>query len=93
MNNFEFQNPTKVLFGKGMEDKVGEEAAAYSKKILLHYGGGSIKKTGLYDRVTASLKKAGVEWIELPDVKPNPRLQLVHEGVKLCKEKDRKSVV
>jgi len=86
MNNFEFQNPTKILFGKGMEDKVGEEAAAYSKKVLLHYGGGSIKKTGLYDRVTASLKKAGVEWIELPDVKPNPRLQLVHEGVKLCKE-------
>ena len=86
MNNFEFQNPTKILFGKGMEDKVGEEASAYSKKILLHYGGGSIKKTGLYDRVTASLKKAGVEWIELPDVKPNPRLQLVHEGVKLCKE-------
>ena len=88
MNNFEFQNPTKILFGKGMEDKVGEEASAYSKKILLHYGGGSIKKTGLYDRVTASLKKAGVEWIELPDVKPNPRLQLVHEGVKLCKEKN-----
>ena len=86
MNNFEFQNPTKILFGKGMEDKVGEETAAYSKKILLHYGGGSIKKTGLYERVTASLKNAGVEWVELPEVKPNPRLQLVHEGVKLCKE-------
>ena len=69
-----------------MEDRVGEETAAYCKKILLHYGGGSIKKTGLYDRVTESLKKAGVEWIELPDVKPNPRLSLVHEGVRLCKE-------
>jgi len=88
MNNFEFQNPAKILFGKGTENKAGEEAAVYSKKILLHYGGGSIKKTGLYDRVTESLRKAGVEWIELEGVKPNPRLQLVHEGVKLCKEND-----
>lgn len=86
MENFEFQNPTKILFGKGSEDKVGQEVSAYSKKILLHYGGGSIKKTGLYDRVTASLKKAGVEWIELSGVMPNPRLTLVHEGVSLCKE-------
>ncbi len=86
MENFVFQNPTKILFGRGMEDRVGEEAAIYSKNILLHYGGGSIKKTGLYDRVTASLKKAGVSWIELGGVKPNPRLSLVHEGVKLVKE-------
>lgn len=86
MENFVFQNPTKILFGRGMEDRVGEEAAVYSKSILLHYGGGSIKKTGLYDRVTASLKKAGVSWIELGGVKPNPRLSLVHEGVKLVKE-------
>ncbi len=86
MENFVFQNPTKILFGRGMEDRVGEEAAVYSKNILLHYGGGSIKKTGLYDRVTSSLKKAGVSWVELGGVKPNPRLSLVHEGVKLVKE-------
>ncbi len=86
MNNFEFQNPTRILFGKGAESKVGEASAAFSKKILLHYGGGSIKKSGLYDRVTTSLKNAGVEWIELSGVMPNPRLKLVHEGVKLCKE-------
>ena len=85
MQNFEFLNPTKILFGRGAEEKVGEEVAAYSKNILLHYGGGSIKLSGLYDRVTASLKKAGVTWIELGGVKPNPRLSLVKEGIKLCK--------
>ena len=85
MNNFEFCNPTKIIFGRGGEAKVGQETAAYSKKILLHFGGGSIKQSGLYDRVTASLKAAGVEWVELGGVKPNPRLSLVHEGVRLCK--------
>jgi alcohol dehydrogenase YqhD (iron-dependent ADH family) len=86
MQNFEFQNPTKILFGRGTEDQVGAEVAVYSQKILLHYGGGSIKASGLYDRVTASLKAAGITWIELGGVKPNPRLSLVHEGIKLCKE-------
>jgi alcohol dehydrogenase YqhD (iron-dependent ADH family) len=86
MENFEFRNPTKILFGRGTEEKVGDEVAAYSKNILLHFGGGSIKVSGLYDRVTASLKKAGITWIELGGVKPNPRLSLVYEGIKLCKE-------
>ena len=88
MNNFEFRNPTKILFGRGAEEKVGAEAALYSKKILLHYGGGSIKASGLYDRITASLKTAGVTWVELGGVKPNPRLSLVQEGIRLCKEYD-----
>lgn len=87
MENFEFRNPTKIIFGRDAEDKVGAETAAYSRKILLHFGGGSIKQSGLYDRVTASLRAANVEWIELGGVKPNPRLSLVHEGVRLCKEK------
>ncbi len=86
MKNFQFQNPTRILFGRGYEEKVGEQVAKYSNNILLHFGGGSIKASGLYDRVTASLKKAGVSWVELGGVKPNPRLSLVHEGVKLCKE-------
>ena len=47
MQNFEFRNPTKIVFGRGAEEKVGEEAAAYSKRVLLHYGGGSIKASGL----------------------------------------------
>ncbi|GAB1484291.1 iron-containing alcohol dehydrogenase [Treponema sp.] len=87
MDNFEFQNPTRIIFGKGTENQVGEEAAKYGKKVLLHYGGGSIKASGLYDRVCASLKSSGLEWIELGGVKPNPRLSLVYEGVKICKEK------
>jgi hypothetical protein len=85
MENFEFRNPTKIVFGRGAEDKAGVEAAAYAKKILLHYGGGSIKKTGVFDRVTTSLRNAGVDWVELGGVKPNPRLSLVYEGVRLCK--------
>jgi alcohol dehydrogenase len=88
MENFEFQNPTKIIFGRNTEEKVGQEVANYSKKILLHYGGGSIKRTGLYDRITKSLKDAGVEFVELAGVKPNPRLSLVQEGVKLCEEND-----
>ncbi|MCX7709894.1 MAG: iron-containing alcohol dehydrogenase [Clostridia bacterium] len=86
MENFIFQNPTKIIFGKGMERQVGKEAAAYSKKVLLHYGGGNIKKTGLYDTVVASLKEAGVDFVELAGVKPNPRLSLVHEGIRICRE-------
>jgi len=88
MDNFDFRNPTKIVFGRGTESRVGAETAAYSKKILLHYGSGSIKASGLYDRVTASLKAAGVEWVELGGVVPNPRLSLVREGVRLCKERD-----
>jgi len=86
MDNFIYHNPTKILFGHGMENEVGAEVARYSRRILLHFGGGSIKKSGLYDRVVASLKRGGVEWVELGGVKPNPRLSLVHDGVKLCRE-------
>ena len=87
MENFDFRNPTKIIFGKGTETRVGAETAAYAKKVLLHFGGGSVVASGLLDRVKASLKAAGVEWVELGGVKPNPRLSLVYEGVRLCKEK------
>ncbi len=86
MENFEFRNPTQIIFGRGTEARVGAETALHAKRVLLHYGGGSIKRTGLYDRVAASLRAAGVAWVELGGVKPNPRLGLVHEGVRLCKE-------
>jgi alcohol dehydrogenase len=87
MENFEFGNPTRIVFGRGTEARVGAETARYAKKVLLHYGGGSIKASGLHGRVTASLAAAGVEWVELGGVKPNPRLALVREGVRLCKER------
>lgn len=86
MDNFIFKSPTKIIFGRDTEELVGEEVKQYSKKILLHYGGGSIKRTGLYDKVVNSLKKAGVEFIELPGAQPNPRLSLVREGIKICRE-------
>lgn len=86
MENFVYHNPTKVIFGKGTETLVGVETKAYADRVLLHYGGGSIKKTGLYDRVVASLKAAGVDFIELPGVQPNPRLSLIQEGIELCRK-------
>ncbi|GHU71532.1 NADH-dependent alcohol dehydrogenase [Spirochaetia bacterium] len=86
MQNFEYYNRTKIIFGKGTEDQVGSETAKYAKKILLHHSGGSAVKSGLLDKIKASLKKASVEWVELDGVKPNPRLSKVHEGVALCKK-------
>lgn len=86
MENFRFLSPTQIIFGRGVEEQAGTEARKLGRKILLHYGGGSIKRTGLYDKVVKSLREAGVEFIELGGVKPNPRLSLVHEGIKLCRE-------
>jgi len=86
LQNFIFHNYTRIIFGKGTESTVGAETAKHSKKVLLHYGGGSIKKSGLYDRVVASLKSEGVEFTELGGVKPNPRLSLVKEGIELCRK-------
>lgn len=88
MINFTFHNPTKIRFGKGAAEEAGRLAAAYGTRILLHYGGGSIKANGLYDIVVKSLDSAGLAWYELAGVKPNPRLSLVEEGIRLCKEKE-----
>lgn len=86
MDNFTFKNPTKIIFGRGTEKQVGTETAQYTKKVLLHYGGGSIVKSGLYDRVVTALKEAGVGFVELGGVQPNPRLSLVREGIRLCRD-------
>lgn len=86
MRNFVFNIPTKIFFGKDIENQIGKEASIYGKKVLLHFGGGSIKKMGLYDKVVASLKGAGLEIFELSGVEPNPRLSLVREGIKLVRE-------
>ncbi|MDQ1909111.1 iron-containing alcohol dehydrogenase [Paenibacillus sp. GD4] len=86
MNSFRFYNPTQLLFGEGMLDQLGAQAAAYGKKVLLVYGGGSIKRTGLYDRVTEQLRNAGAEYVELPGVEPNPRVSTVRKGIQLCRE-------
>ena len=88
MISFDFYCPTRIIFGKNKESRIGGEVAKYGKKILLHYGGGSIKKIGLYDKITASLKEQGIEFVELGGVKPNPRLSLVQEGIELCRKED-----
>ncbi len=86
MTNFTFNNPTRIVFGKDAEHQAGQETAPYAKKVLLHFGGGSVVKSGLLDRVRASLKAAGVEAVELGGVKPNPRVTLVREGIELCRK-------
>ena len=85
MLNFDFYAPTRIIFGKDTEKEIGALLKPHAKKVLIHYGGGSIKRSGLYDTVTASLKESGVAFVELGGVKPNPRLSLVHEGIDLCK--------
>jgi alcohol dehydrogenase YqhD (iron-dependent ADH family) len=86
MNNFVFYSPVKLIFGKDTEGQIGSELKPYAKKVLLHYGGGSIKRSGLYDTVVKSLKESGVEYVELGGVQPNPILSLVHKGVEICKK-------
>ena len=75
MNNFTYQNPTKILFGKDTTDRLAEEMKERGKNVLIVYGGGSIKKNGLYDRVMGQLD--GKKVYELPGVDPNPRLTTV----------------
>lgn len=80
-----YYNPTIVFFGKNMEAKVGEETAKYSKKIMLLYGSESFKKYGLYGKVTASLNGAGVTFVELGGVRPNPGIDFVYNGIEICR--------
>ena len=85
MNNFTFNIPTDIRFGKDQIECLPEELAKYGKKVLLVYGGGSIKKSGLYDTVTKLL--SSFEVFELPGIEPNPKLTSVEAGAKICKEK------
>jgi alcohol dehydrogenase len=86
MDNFIYWNPTKLIFGKGQLEKLITEVPQYGKKVLLVYGGGSIKKSGLYEQSLALLKKANLEVFELSGVEPNPRISTVRKGVEICKQ-------
>ena len=87
MENFVYETPTKVYFGKGEEDKVGELIKEYNpKKVLVHFGGGSARKSGLLDRVERSLTTSGLSYVLLGGVVANPELKLVREGIALCKK-------
>ncbi len=86
MTNFEFYSPTKIYFGLNRETEVGTIIKQYGfHKILLHYGKNSIKKTGLYDKVIASLKSNNIEYVELAGVEPNPKIDMVRTGCELAK--------
>ncbi len=85
MQNFDYMTPTRLVFGKGVIEKLPGALAPLGRKVLLTYGGGSIKKIGLYDKVLELLK--GFEIVELPGIQPNPKYDpSVLEGVRLCKE-------
>lgn len=85
MENFQYFTPTKVLFGRGTEEKTGELIKEQNcKKVLVHYGSNSAKKSGLLDRIFNSLKQEGIDYISLGGAVPNPRLSKVYEGIELC---------
>lgn len=86
MKNFTFSNPTKLIFGKGQLEQLKTEVPRYGNKVLLVYGGGSIKRSGLYDKVMNTLKEIDAKVFELSGVEPNPRLTTAKKGIEICKQ-------
>ena len=87
MEDFEFYTPTKVIFGKNAELQIGREIASRGyKKVLVHFGGTYLRETGEIDKIHRSLEDAGLSYVDLGGVVPNPRLSLAKEGVDLCKK-------
>lgn len=86
MNDFIFHNPDKVYFGKDQMNHLPEELLKFGKKVLLVYGGGSIKKNGLYDLVTKLAAENGITLFELSGVEPNPRHSTANKGAEICKK-------
>lgn len=84
--SFDFLIPTKVLFGEGKIEQLGDEIKKYGKRILWAYGQGSIKRRGLYRKITAILNEQKIFYKELPGIKPNPRISSVRDGIKICRE-------
>lgn len=88
LGNFTYSNPTKLYFGEGVKENLCEELKNYGPKVLLTYGGGSIKANGIYDDVMSALREAGKEVLELPGVMPNPTTDKLYEGARLAREND-----
>lgn len=86
MNSFVYHIPVKVYFGENQLSNLGSELKQYGSRVLLTYGGGSIKKLGLYDKIVAEIKNSGLELFELSGIDPNPRIDSVRQGAQLCKE-------
>ncbi len=87
MKDFNFYSPTQVVFGKNSEEQVGSLIKKYGgTKVLVHYGGGSARRSGLLDKLFGLLQEAGISYIELGGVVPNPLLSKVREGIDLCRK-------
>lgn len=87
MNNFEYCVPTRMIFGRDTHKQVGAILQEYGfHKVMIHYGGGSVRQSGLLDEVIASLKDNGVEYVLFGGVQPNPTLAFAREGMELCKK-------
>lgn len=87
MFNFQYYTPTKVVFGKGTVARTAELIREFGgKKVLIHYGGGSVIRSGLMDQVTKLLDEAGIAYVKLGGAVPNPHLGLVYEGIELCRK-------
>ncbi|SHE63055.1 hypothetical protein SAMN02745784_01309 [Tissierella praeacuta DSM 18095] len=88
MLNFNYNIPTKVFFGEGKIEVLGKQIKKHGSRVLLAYGGGSIKKTGIYDEVVKILRENNIPYYELSGIEPNPRVESVEEGVKICRDND-----
>ncbi len=94
MENFIFHNPTKIIFGENTIPKIGEEIKKHGlKKVLFLYGRGSIKRNGVYDQVVESLRKNGIEWVEVSGVKPNPVLSKVYEAIEKARKENVEGIL
>lgn len=86
MNSFVYDIPVKVYFGENQLGNLGAELKKFGNRVLLTYGGGSIKRSGLYDSVTEEIRRAGLELFELSGIEPNPRIDSVRKGAQICKD-------
>ena len=93
MDEFEFHNPVKIIFGKGKAAQAGRPVSDIASSVLLCYGQGSIKKNGVFDTVTESLEQNGISWLELPGIQSNPLLSRVREGIDIVRQNNLEAVM
>ena len=86
LGNFIYENPTKVFFGRGAVENLAEALKPYGSQVVLVYGGGSIKKNGIYDAVCRQLEAAGKDVTEIPGVMPNPTIEKLREGIAIARQ-------
>ena len=88
MTDFVYSIPTKIYFGTDQLKNLGTELKNHGKRVLMIYGGGSVKKIGLYDKVVSEIKNSGLEFFEMGGIEPNPKIDTIRKAVKICKEND-----